>query len=72
VEYFSDLLTVMQQIGNAPGLPLRIRLQCLLTASDILKYDHLAFLPNPCIIWLLFELAFFKCRTHPVIINLEK
>ncbi len=37
VEYFSDLLTVMQQIGNAPGLPLRTRLQCLLTASDILK-----------------------------------
>ena len=22
VEYFSDLLAVMQQIGNAPGLPL--------------------------------------------------
>lgn len=37
VEYFSDLLAVMQQIGNAPGLPLRTRLQCLLTASDILK-----------------------------------
>ena len=37
VEYFSDLLTVMQQIGNAPGLPLRTRLQCILTASDILK-----------------------------------
>lgn len=37
VEYFSDILAVMQQIGNAPGLPLRTRLNCLLTASDILK-----------------------------------
>ena len=37
IEYLADLLAVMQQVGNAPGLPLRTRLLCLLTASDILK-----------------------------------
>ncbi|BDA51329.1 Nucleolar complex protein 3 homolog [Coccomyxa sp. Obi] len=37
VEYFSDLLAVMVQIAAAPGLPARMRLHVLLTASDILK-----------------------------------
>ncbi|EIE19958.1 hypothetical protein COCSUDRAFT_44354 [Coccomyxa subellipsoidea C-169] len=37
VEYFSDLLAVMVQVAAAPGLPVRLRLHVLLTASDILK-----------------------------------
>ncbi len=37
VEYFSDLLAVMVQVAAAPGLPARMRLHVLLTASDILK-----------------------------------
>ena len=37
VEYFGDLLAVMVQVAAAPGLPARMRLHVLLTASDILK-----------------------------------
>ncbi|KAL0026860.1 hypothetical protein WJX77_007364 [Trebouxia sp. C0004] len=37
VDYFADLLQVMQQIMQMTALPLRQRLRTLLTASDILK-----------------------------------
>ncbi|KAA6426215.1 MAG: hypothetical protein FRX49_04067, partial [Trebouxia sp. A1-2] len=37
VDYFADLLQVMQQIMHMTALPLQQRLRTLLTASDILK-----------------------------------
>eukprot|EP00803_Ostreobium_quekettii_P010290 evm.model.scf_1207.4 EVM.evm.TU.scf_1207.4 scf_1207:16888-32564(-) len=37
VEYFADLLQVLQQLLNSASLPLLERLRCLLTASDILR-----------------------------------
>ena len=37
VEYFADLLVALERLLAAPGLPLRQRLLCLLTAADILK-----------------------------------
>ena len=37
VEYFSDLLAVMQTLLASPRLPLPQRLQTLLTASSLLK-----------------------------------
>jgi hypothetical protein len=47
VEYFGDLLTVMRQVAAAPGLPVGLRLQTLLTASNILKCASFL-LPLPC------------------------
>ncbi len=37
VEYFGDLLAVMQRLLASRALPVRARLALLLTASDILK-----------------------------------
>lgn len=37
VDYFGDLLSVMQQLLASPGLPLTQRLHTLLTASTLLK-----------------------------------
>lgn len=48
VEYFGDLLAVMQRVAAAPGLPVRIRMHTLLTAADILK----------CGPWLAMGLSF--------------
>lgn len=37
VDFFGDLMAELLRLLRAPGLPLRIRLQVLLTASDILR-----------------------------------
>jgi nucleolar complex protein 3 len=37
IDYFSDMLAVMQRLMAAPGLSLRARLACLNTAGDILR-----------------------------------
>ena len=38
IEYFGDLLNVIQALLTSPLLPLPQRLQLLLTASSLLKY----------------------------------
>ena len=40
VEYFADLLAALERLLAAPGLPLRCRLLCLLTAADILRCGY--------------------------------
>ena len=37
MEYFADILDCLLGLIRAPGLPLRLRLSCLLCASDIHK-----------------------------------
>ena len=37
VDFFGDLMAELLRLLRAPGLPLPIRLQVLLTASDILR-----------------------------------
>ena len=37
MEYFADILACLLGLIRAPGLPLRLRLSCLLCASDIHK-----------------------------------
>lgn len=38
VDYFQDILTLLLKLLQGPGLPLPLRLTCLLTASDMLRW----------------------------------
>ena len=57
VEYFGDLLAVMLRMLSGPGLPVRVRLAVLLTASEILKcaaHPHVSALFQICVAACIF------------------